>query len=121
MGFKPYGTQACKMGKVSLKYEEFESIRFINYDGLSQNEAAKLMNISRPTFTRIHNHALKVVAKALVECKLIEIDGGTFSFEQEWYRCKKCFKLIQGLENHVKCKNCPVWGENELIRLNNIC
>ena len=117
-GFKPYGMQKCNIGPLILKYEEFESIRLVDYDLLSQDIAAKQMNISRPTFTRIYNRALKTVAKAFVEGKSIEIEGGNFQFEHDWYRCKKCFKLIEGLEIHSKCKGCTAYGENELLKLN---
>jgi Zn finger protein HypA/HybF involved in hydrogenase expression len=76
------------------------------------------MNVSRPTFTRIYNIALELIAKAFVEGKAIEIEGGNYELEKDWYRCKKCYKLIEGLENHFKCKDCTAYGENELIKLN---
>jgi uncharacterized protein len=117
-GFKPYGMQKCNGVSVILKYEEFESIRLIDYDFLSQDFAAKQMNISRPTFTRIYNRALKTIAKAFVEGKAIEIEGGNCQFEYDWYRCKKCYKLIQGIENHSRCKGCNSYNLKELIRMN---
>ena len=117
-GFKPYGMPKCNIGPVILKYEEFESIRLVDYDVLPQVLAAKQMNISRPTFTRIYNRALKTIAKAFVEGKAIEIEGGSFQFEHDWYRCKKCFKLIQGIENHSRCKDCNAYSLKELIRMN---
>jgi predicted DNA-binding protein (UPF0251 family) len=116
-GFRPYGMQKSNIEPVILKYEEFESLRLANYEMLSQDLAAKQMNISRPTFTRIYNRALKTVAKAFVEGKAIEIEGGSFQFENDWYRCKKCFKLIQGIDNHNKCIGCKSFGRNELIRM----
>jgi predicted DNA-binding protein (UPF0251 family) len=117
-GFKPFGIPFCKIESVKLKFEEFESIRLVNYEMLPQETAAKQMNVSRPTFTRIYNKALKMIAKSFVEGKAIEIDGGNYELEKEWYRCKKCYKLIQGLENHFKCENCTAFGENELVKLN---
>jgi uncharacterized protein len=117
-GFMPYGMKKCNLGPVILKYEEFESIRLVDYDLLSQGIAAKQMNISRPTFTRIYNRALKTIAKAFVEGKSIEIEGGNFQFEHDWYRCKKCFKLIEGIENHSRCKDCNAFSLKELIRIN---
>ncbi len=117
-GFRPYGMSSCMKVSVRLKYEEYESIRLVNYEMLSQDDAAKQMNISRPTFTRIYNKALKIIAKSFVEGKAIEIEGGDYQFDKEWYRCKKCYKLIEGLENHLKCKDCTLYGENELIKLN---
>jgi predicted DNA-binding protein (UPF0251 family) len=111
--------QKCrKIGPVILKYEEFESIRLVNYVRLPQDQAAIQMNVSRPTFTRIYNSALELIAKAFVEGKAIEIEGGNYELEKDWYRCKKCYKLIEGLENHFKCKDCTAYGENELIKLN---
>jgi predicted DNA-binding protein (UPF0251 family) len=117
-GFKPYGMPGCKIEPVVLKFEEYESIRLVNYNGLQQDQAAKEMNVSRPTFTRIYNKALKQIAKSFVEGKAIEIEGGNYFLEKDWYRCRKCFKLIQGIENHSKCKDCTLYGENELIKLN---
>jgi uncharacterized protein len=117
-GFKPYGMSKCNMSPVILKMEEFESIRLIDYNHSSQDQAAKQMNVSRPTFTRIYNRALKTIAKAFVEGKVIEIEGGNFKFEQDWYKCKKCYKLIQGIENHSKCEGCKTYNQNELIYMN---
>ena len=117
-GFKPFGMSMCKIDPVILKFEEYESIKLVNYDKLPQDQAAEQMNVSRPTFTRIYNSALEQVAKAFIEGKAIEIEGGNYEFEKEWYRCRECYKLIDGLENHIKCKNCTHYGENELIRLN---
>jgi predicted DNA-binding protein (UPF0251 family) len=116
-GFKPFGMPSCKVEPLKLKFEEYGSIRLINYNDLSQDEAAKQMNVSGPTFTRIYNRALKLIARSFVEGKAMEIVGGNFEFDRDWYRCRRCYKLIQGLENHSKCKDCPAYGENELIRL----
>jgi len=117
-GFRPYGIPLCKAEPVILKFEEYESIRLVNYDNFSQDQAAEKMNVSRPTFTRIYNKALKQIAKSFVEGKAIEFEGGNYQLGKDWYRCKKCFKLIEGLENHFKCKDCTAFGENELIKLN---
>jgi uncharacterized protein len=117
-GFKPYGMPMCKIDPVVLKLEEYESIRLVNYDNLPQDQAAEHMNVSRPTFTRIYNKALKQIAKSFVEGKAIEIEGGNYLLEKDWYRCKKCHKLIEGLENHFKCKDCKVYGINELLKIN---
>ncbi len=95
-GYKPFGLPLCEIETIKLRYEEYESIKMVDYDRLSQDQAASRMNVSRPTFTRIYNKALRTIAKAFVEGKAIEIDGGDYSFEQDWYRCSKCNKLIEG-------------------------
>ena len=117
-GFKPFGLQAYELEVVTLKLEEYESFRMIDYDGLSQDQAAAKMNISRPTFTRLYNRALKSIAKAFVEGRAIEMEGGNFILEREWYRCRKCFRLIEGLENHIPCQGCTRFGKEELIKIN---
>jgi predicted DNA-binding protein (UPF0251 family) len=118
IGFQPFGMPSCEIEPVKLKFEEYESIRLINYELLDQDKAAEQMNVSRPTFTRIYNNALKQIARSFVEGNAIEIEGGSYQFEKDWYRCKKCYKLIQGLENHSRCEGCNLYGKNELIKLN---
>jgi uncharacterized protein len=117
MGYRPYGMERCRNGSVNLKYEEFESIRLIDYQMLSQENASKQMNVSRPTFTRIYNRALKTIAKAFAEGKCIEIEGGNYSTENEWFRCRQCRKIIEGIENHTECEGCKSFNSNELIRI----
>jgi uncharacterized protein len=117
IGFKPYGLKKCKKESIVLNYDEFEGLKYMNYDNLQQEEAAIKMDISRPTFTRLYNSALKKIATAFVEGKSIEIEGGNVQFENEWLRCTKCYKLIDGKNNHIRCVNCKLYGKNELVNL----
>ena len=117
-GFKPFGMPICEAKSVKLQFDEYESVKLVDYECLSQDLAAEKMNISRPTLTRVYNSALKKIAKAFVECMVIEIEGGNVEFEKEWYKCNKCFKLIDGIENHTKCKNCNSYSINELVCIN---
>ena len=117
-GFKPFGMPLCELKIQKLHFDEYESINLINYQSLSQDAAAEMMGISRPTFTRVYNRALKKIAKAFVECMAIEIEGGNVEFEKQWFKCNKCFKLIAGMENHVKCEGCKSFAKKELSRIN---
>ena len=117
-GFKPFGMPFCENESVNLQFDEYESMKLVNYENLSHDIAALKMDVSRPTFTRIYNNALKKIARAFVEGLPIEIEGGNIAFEKEWYKCKKCFKLIEGIENHKECKNCTTYNNNELTNLN---
>jgi predicted DNA-binding protein (UPF0251 family) len=117
-GFKPFGIPRCKVEAVKLTFEEYESIRLVNYENLDQKEAAILMNISRPTLTRIYNKALKIIAKAFVEGKAIVIEGGNYELSQDWYRCRKCHKLIEADKNQSDCENSEDCHPNELVNLN---
>lgn len=113
-GFKPFGIPAKTLASVTLLLDEYEAMRLLDYEGLTQEQAAEKMEVSRPTLTRIYEKARKTIAQAFVEGKMIVIDGGNVLFESTWYRCKRCFKLIEGLENHVPCKNCPSFNNDEL-------
>lgn len=119
-GFKPFGMPLSELGSVKLQFDEYESINLVNYQNLPQEIAAAKMDVSRPTFTRVYNKALTKIAKAFVECLAIEIEGGQVEFEKQWFKCKKCFKLIEGLENHIKCKGCNSFGNKELVSINEI-
>lgn len=101
-----------------MQFDEFEAIKLMNYENLSQTEAAHKMEVSQPTLTRIYSNGLAKIANAFVEGRSIIIEGGNYEFNKEWYKCKRCFKLIEGLENHIKCADCDRFGDNELIRLN---
>lgn len=118
-GFVPYGALINPNNKsVRLHYDEFESIRLVTYLNTPQEEAAGIMGISRPTLTRVYNSALGKIAKAFIECLPIEIEGGSVEFSGDWYKCKKCYKLINGLENHIKCSGCESFSDLELIKIN---
>lgn len=119
-GFKPFGIALCEADNIIMQYDEYESIKLVNYDNLPQEEAADQMEVSRPTLTRIYNSALKKIAQAFVEGKSIIIDGGNIEFEKDWFKCKKCFKLIEGTENHIKCAGCNQFGNEELINLKTV-
>ena len=74
--FKPLCKPLNKLEGVYLSLDEFEAIRLSCLEGLKQEKAAKLMKISRPTFSRIETSAHRKIADALVNIKAIRIEGG---------------------------------------------
>lgn len=119
IGFKPFGVPRSEIEEIVLQYDEYEAIKLLDYEGMLQEQAAEKMNVSRPTLTRIYENARKTIAKAFVEGKMIVIEGGNVDFGREWYRCRKCHKLIEGLENHTACRHCRSFGDEELIPISN--
>jgi predicted DNA-binding protein (UPF0251 family) len=113
-GFKPFGIRKTELENVVLSYDEYETIRLLDYEGLMQEQAAERMNVSRPTLTRIYEKARRTIAKAFIEGKMIVIEGGNVDFGREWFRCRKCHRLVDGAENHIPCKNCVSFGMDEL-------
>ena len=108
-GFVPSnGEYDSKVGIVLL-YEEYEALRLSDYEGLTQEEAAQRMDVSRPTFTRIYKATREKIATAFVENKQIFIEGGHVDFKALWYRCHNCgsvFKTGEGNENDSQCRVC---------------
>ncbi len=52
---------------IFITYEEFEALRLVDYEGLTQEEAGKRMGVSRGTVWRALSSARKKVAQMIVE------------------------------------------------------
>ena len=74
--FRPQCKPLRKLEGIVLSLDEFEAMRLACLEKLKQKDAAKLMRISRPTFSRIVASACAKVADALVNIKAIRIEGG---------------------------------------------
>jgi uncharacterized protein len=88
-GFKPQGIQSKQGSEVSINFEEYEALNLCDYELLHQSEAAKLMNISRPTFTRIYESVRRKIAKAFIEGSSILFEDGNSSVS-DWIKCGNC-------------------------------
>ena len=76
--YKPAGVPLHGLRRVSLLQEELEALRLADLEGLTQQEAAERMGVSRSTFQRIVTLARRQVALALTEGSALQIEGGTF-------------------------------------------
>jgi len=64
--------------EILLSIDEFECIRLIDREGLTQEECAKAMGVSRPTVTAIYTEARKKLALLLVDGRPLRISGGSY-------------------------------------------
>lgn len=87
--FKPQGIPWCELEEVVLTIEEFEAVRLKDAEGLEQEECARQMQISRPTFVRLIQNARKKVALALTQGKGLRIEGGHHKFYGEKGQCRR--------------------------------
>jgi len=62
-----------KSGSIELNSDEIEAIFLMDYQGLYQEDAAKKMDISRPTLSRIIKNARKKISTALISGYELEI------------------------------------------------
>lgn len=106
--FKPVGVPGRDLGESDMTIDEFEALRLADYMGLSHEEAALEMEISRSTFTRLVEEARKKVAGFLVNGNLLTIEGGQIHFRNNVIRCLDCghmFKIRIGSEFN-RCPDC---------------
>ena len=76
--FGPPGEGWQTSSAVVLSYPELEAIRLTDLEGLSQEEAAVRMGVSRRTFWNDLKSARVKVATALVKGLPIRIEGGEY-------------------------------------------
>ena len=91
---------------VILTVDEYETIRLMDREGLSQEECGQRMNIARTTVQMIYTASRKKLADALVEGRPIRIEGGEYRLcDGDISSCgqKACFKHKINLQ-HEKPK-----------------
>jgi predicted DNA-binding protein (UPF0251 family) len=106
-GFNPLGYYSSKNSSIKLNLEEFECIRLLDFEGLSQEEAAEFMHVSRPTLTRIYEKARIKIAKTLIDGNQLLIEGGDFVFKENWYLCLQCHSKFNSPEK-TELYSCPL-------------
>ena len=84
---------------VTLTIDEYESIRLIDKQGLSQEECAANMQVARTTAQQIYNSARRKIATALVDGFGIRIEGGEY-------------QICEGREPHCRCSGCQRQAHN---------
>ena len=115
-GMSVYGIRGRKSNGVILRIEEYEAIRLLDYQNLTQEQAAVHMNVSRPTITRIYEEARNKVATAFVEGRDLIFRGGDIYFDKNWYKCNSCKASFSDYSHNVK--SCAVCNADDLISLN---
>lgn len=63
---------------VKITLDEYEVIRLIDYFKYTHEECAKMMDISRTTVTEIYEIARFKVSDALINAKILKIEGGNY-------------------------------------------
>ncbi|HKM92940.1 MAG TPA: DUF134 domain-containing protein [Prolixibacteraceae bacterium] len=111
-GYKPYGCLKTDDIPVELFFEEYEAIKLADYKMMNHEQAAQLMDISRPTFARIYENARRKIALALVETKeIITVAGNSYS-EKNWQTCNNCHARFTLTEKNTN-EHCPLCNSNE--------
>ena len=93
-----------------VRVEELEALRLIELEGLTQEETARRMGVSRPTVGRILAAARHAVTKALVSGGGITIAGGFYRYarggELTCPRCRRRQPIVPSVRRTVWCRRC---------------
>ena len=90
-----FGPKGPRHGRevLNMSVDEYEAIRLIDLEGYSQIECAQQMQVARTTAQKIYVEGKKKLADALVNGKLIRIEGGEYELCQEkkiGRHCRRC-------------------------------
>ena len=77
--FKPRAVPLSSLEEATLTVGEFEALRLSDSERMSQAKAAKKMNVSQPTFSRLLASARQKAADAICNGKAIQIQGGRYT------------------------------------------
>lgn len=92
--FLPTPAEARKP-PIVLTIDEYETIRLIDREGLSQQACGEQMQVARTTVQKIYESARKKLAEALVEGAPLRVEGGEFQLcdgKTDGRACTGCFK-----------------------------
>lgn len=80
---------------IAMSVEEYECIRLIDLEGLTQEECAEQMQVARATVQSMYKEARLKIADSMVNSKIIKIEGGDFQLYDGSERtcgCPRCSK-----------------------------
>jgi len=92
-GMKPIGIPMRECySPIIMTVEEYEVIRLIDFENLTQEACAKQMEVARTTVTAIYMKARKKIAEALVTGNALIITGGNFTLQYPQAHTCCCLK-----------------------------
>jgi predicted DNA-binding protein (UPF0251 family) len=87
--YKPQGIPLNELRGVTLTLDGLEAIRLADAENMDQEQAAGMMGISRPTFSRLLAEARGIVARGLANGWAIRIEGGNYEYAQGEEPCHR--------------------------------
>lgn len=79
--FAPLGRQGKKV--VTMSVDEYETIRLIDLENLTQQQCAQQMEVARATVQTIYASARKKLAQCVVQGATLTIGGGQYRLCQQ--------------------------------------
>ncbi|MDA3931542.1 MAG: DUF134 domain-containing protein [Tenericutes bacterium] len=91
--FGPKGKKASQLEKITLLIDEYEIFRLMDDLNLTQEETAKQVGVARTTVQRIYMNARKKIADAIVNGKILIIEGEDFVICDD--NCDECLAPLR--------------------------
>jgi predicted DNA-binding protein (UPF0251 family) len=113
--FKPAGVPGRELEQIPLRVDELEAIRLVDLEGLSHEQAAAAMGVSRQTVGRVLEAGHAKVAEALVAGKAILIGGGQYRIEPRKLCCRSCGALWTSGDTDTPPAPCPTCGSPDVV------
>ena len=85
---------------IILSVEEYESIRLIDLEEMTQEQCAERMKVARTTVQRIYNDARKKIAEYIVMGHRLKIEGGAYKICDEDEKLNGCGKSCRTRQGH---------------------
>jgi Zn finger protein HypA/HybF involved in hydrogenase expression len=93
-----------------------QNLRLADLLGMSHEEAANEMGVSRSTFSRLIVKSRKKIAEFFFQGKLLTVTGGNIHFRKNIIECSNCGHMFK-TDIETMIKTCPVCGSNNLLSL----
>jgi uncharacterized protein len=113
--FKPAGVPGRDLEQLPLGVDELEALRLVDLEGLSHEQAASAMGVSRQTVGRVLEAARGKVAEALITGKAILIGGGQYRVEPRKLCCRSCGAQWTSAAGDVPPTACPTCGAPDVV------
>jgi len=77
--YGPLNTNNIDSQVIIMTVDEYETIRLMDVEGMSQEECSERMNVARTTIQRVYAIARNKLARSLVNGDILKIEGGDFN------------------------------------------
>ena len=91
-----------RRSEIIMQVEEYETIRLIDLEGLTQEECAERMDVARATVQKIYFDARKKIADSIINGNVLRIEGGDYRLYDACdpsMKFKRCHRHGHGRDN----------------------
>lgn len=116
--FKPAGIPLSMLAINNVTFEELEAMRLVDGESKSQADAARMMDVSQPSISRLLMTGRQKIIDAIISGKAVRISGGDFKLAFRGFGCLGCDNKWEIAEDDaVAPEKCPRCASNDIYSL----